>query len=119
MFTDNFALPELAYYRLNQVDVDGHSSYSKIIKVQGNEAVTAIEMLPNPVRDKLVVKAGPGVQAHTMIYFSDLLGKRINIPVIKKDNGYECDLRALLNGVYIATVITDKGTISRIINKLK
>ncbi len=56
------------YYRLAQVDTDGHTTFSPVVVVAGT---TAAVLYPNPARDRLVVPAPAGTQ----VYVLDLMGR--------------------------------------------
>lgn len=60
-FLDEKPLPQLAYYRLRQVDTDGTSTYSSVVVITGPETeTTALILLPNPARQQVQVQGAKG-----------------------------------------------------------
>lgn len=63
-YDDANAFPGITYYRLQQLDIDGRSSYSKIIAVAGTQEPLHLMLYPNPANDHAIVSvnsAGPQV----------------------------------------------------------
>lgn len=54
-FTDIQPLPELNYYRLKQIDVQGSFEYSNMISIRNNMA-QLLTVYPNPVHTQLLIK---------------------------------------------------------------
>lgn len=50
-FVDENSYSDYSFYRLKQIDLDGRSAYSKIIKVEGYSNPLALQVYPNPVTD--------------------------------------------------------------------
>jgi hypothetical protein len=48
-FLDSFYLPVTIYYRLKQIDINGHFSYSGIRTVLPNNIQSSLNIYPNPV----------------------------------------------------------------------
>lgn len=60
-FIDRTPLPGINYYRIQQVDFDSHSSYSKQISITMDNMADAKPFVsPNPVRDNLVIQLPQG-----------------------------------------------------------
>jgi hypothetical protein len=53
-FTDLNPLPAQNYYRLMQTDIDGKTSYSRVIRID-REMTNRLRLYPNPARGKIVV----------------------------------------------------------------
>jgi hypothetical protein len=54
--TDYNPYQGISYYRLKQTDYDGMHGYSNIIAVNFNQAITSIEIYPNPVNYQVTIK---------------------------------------------------------------
>ncbi len=57
-FIDEQPLNGSSYYRLNQIDIDGESTYSKLVVIQNND-VLSFQLYPNPVLDGVVKISHP------------------------------------------------------------
>ncbi len=85
------------YYRLKMVDFDGSFRYSSIISVH-NTDVQKISIYPNPVSDKLYIKAD-GLTENSVILY-DLSGRQLS-KVFLKDGETELSVRELNAGSYL------------------
>ncbi|MET0636599.1 MAG: T9SS type A sorting domain-containing protein [Chitinophagaceae bacterium] len=54
-FGDNHPVSGLNYYRLKQVDIDGHFEYSDVVTISF-VSLSRISFYPNPVKDKLFIR---------------------------------------------------------------
>ncbi len=52
-FLDRKTTSGISYYRINQIDYDGHSSYSDIVSVYTNRDHVDLNFYPNPVQDEI------------------------------------------------------------------
>ncbi len=104
-YTEALPLSGIAYYRIHQWDIDGHSSYSAIVKL--STAKVDISIYPNPVKDKAVI-AGvePGMQVR-------LLNGAGQILVTQKANANSITLNIekYPNGLYQVQVYDATGTL--------
>jgi hypothetical protein len=55
-YMDNNNNNTLSYYRLQQIDRDGHTTYSAVRAVAGNVSGLMIRVYPNPVVDNIVIE---------------------------------------------------------------
>jgi len=102
-FDDNNAPAGAAYYRLSQVDKDGHSSLSQVISLNNRRTGIYIEKYPNPVHDNLTVSVQGTLNGAVQVIVADMQGKAIiqqrwqkDIPALKKN----IPVGNLQNGVY-------------------
>lgn len=114
-FVDDQALPGKNYYRLRQVDHDGHAQYSPIRTVSFAAEGFTVKALPNPASHQLTVniyKAGaPGD-----ISLYDLSGRRVmTLPFDLHTTTYQLPVTDLHAGFY--TLVVTSG-LDRHIEKL-
>jgi hypothetical protein len=78
-YTDSRSLAENVYYRLIQVDKDGHISYSKIILIKGEKAnsLALSAVYPNPSKNYLNLVVSSPADNHIKIIISDVTGKAV------------------------------------------
>lgn len=72
-FTDPNPLLQTAYYRIKQVDKDGHFTYSKVLHVKSTEQ-GKIQLLQNPVHNSVTIKCS-GVQGGSELMITDGAGR--------------------------------------------
>lgn len=83
------------YYRLKQTDLNGNSSYSKVIMIENKEV--GITVYPNPA-NKEVTLSGDIEKLH--IYLTDLHGRRINIKPSLQQYKAVFNISNLAAGIY-------------------
>jgi len=100
------------YYRLKQIDLDGHFSYSKIIFVQlGKLSNETIELFPNPTTGRLNIANCNGA-----IYnIKNIMGKTIESGSI--ENG-EIFIDNLSEGIYLISINANNKTFTEKIVKI-
>jgi len=102
-FEDNNSAFGITYYRLSQVDKDGHTSLSKTIAVNNRKTGIYIEKYPNPVHDNLTVTIQGNTNGNVQVVIADMQGKTIlqqqwqkELSLLKKT----LSVVGLQNGVY-------------------
>ena len=106
-FVDAQPLADLTYYRLKQVDTDGHFSYSKIISIRRDDNSTNESLLiyPNPSTDLLQVQIdNQQTIADITIYTAS--GRRV---LYQKGITSSVSVQSLPAGVYVVEVKTLSG----------
>ncbi len=101
-FTDYAAgiLSPTIYYRLRQVDYDGHFTYPGTVALHRPAAQQDLLIGPNPVKDALFIRI-PESTAGCGFTVSDLLGKEVmSIAIPAGSNEFRADTRTLQPGVY-------------------
>lgn len=76
LFLDDQPLKGVSYYRLKQVDIDGKSTYSKVIKINNDQLEQRVIISPNPDKSGMVTIAfNGGNNSKTDIQISGIDGK--------------------------------------------
>ena len=117
-FTDNNPANGINYYRLQSIDKDGSSSYSKVVSVNfGNNQ--SFSIVPNPAKDFATISFNKAVDKATIAVY-DITGKQ----VIKQSlngsaNNYKLNTQSLKSGLYVIKVNTATGNYNEklLINK--
>lgn len=95
-FFDKDSLPlSLYYYRLKEIDIDGHYTYSKICSCKVSQLKEQFKMLNNVVTDKL----GVMINVKTNVFISDMNGKMLS-SFLLTPGLHQIDLSTLSAGVY-------------------
>ena len=71
--TDNAAPAGKIYYRLQMVDIDGRTTYSKVITVQSTASNNGLRSFPNPAKDYITVMH-PFAGSHDQLTIVNLQG---------------------------------------------
>jgi len=105
-FTDHSPASGENYYRLKQVDKDGHSTYSKTIIVEFS-AKASIQLFPNPVTDELRLLLPKPVSSLVVSIYSmnGALMQRNSVQFVTRQ--YNLDLASFAAGVYIVEIRAD------------
>ncbi len=120
-FTDNQPLPGTNYYRLQQVDVDGRSTVSNILRITygGNGAADKLVIYPNPVADKLVFTYHSLKNTQGTIKLYDFAGRvmqQISTNFLKGYTSRQLNITTLAAGTYLLEIVnsaTKEKTILR------
>ncbi len=89
---DSTAPNAVLYYRLAQVDMDGHTTFSPVVVLA---TTTAAVLYPNPARDRLVVPAPAGTQVRVL----DLTGRVLQTVALPPSG--EVSVASLPAGTYL------------------
>ncbi len=98
------------YYRLKQIDTDGNLSYSKIVSVQLPGTQSAWLLLPNPVRDEVILQKKDCSECVATFCLTDAAGREVLRQQVSGMNN-TLDLSLLPAGVYFVTVQNDDGSL--------
>lgn len=104
-FKDNQPGKGKNYYRLQQVDKDGRTVYSKIVIANFNPA-TIIRIATNPVKDKLLIQLNGLPTAGAAWRMYNLMGQmiyqeKLSATVIEKN------IEKLAPGIYVVEIIIE------------
>lgn len=110
-FEDNQAIPGIKYYRVKNIDIDGQSKYTPIIKVSGKERSGQIQLYPMPARDQVYVQHEKApAKASIIIYGLD--GRTIKqVQAIPNTFQTSLDIGNLKSGMYLIKYDDGKGDI--------
>lgn len=100
-FIDEEVVNGVAYYRLQQTDIDGKIALSNTIRLSAKEN-GAFEMIavPNPIKDKLALKIYGTRADNAQVQIIDLSGKVVHKMNITAD-GTDIDMNSIANGIYL------------------
>lgn len=108
-FTDNQPLPGISYYRLMQVDNDGRSTVSNIIRLTyGNSASDNLVIYPNPVDEKLVFTYHSLKNTQGTIKLYDFAGRVMHQATVAFTKGYnskEISMANFAKGIYMLEIV--------------
>ena len=97
-FTDATYLKGIGYYRIRQIDVDGRSSLSAIVKLGGTNE-KAVSVYPVPARTTVVVTV-PQTLVTTNATLFDNTGKQIRT-ILLTNTASTIDVSDLPSGIYV------------------
>jgi PKD repeat protein len=108
-FTDQLPATGINYYRLKQMDMDGRSTYSKIISVTVNDMQRTFTVYPNPAKNKITIDfAEPSLHTSIELFAADgKLVKKLSPGNIQRS--LSVDISQFNSGVYFIQIRSDKG----------
>ncbi len=109
-YTDIKTLNGDNFYRLKQVDKDGHFKYSAVVQV--NMAGALWTVFPNPATSKTTIQIRSQL-TNVSITLSDNAGKNVysnKLPLAEAGRFIDIPLNNLSKGIYILKIQSDKGS---------
>lgn len=84
-----------SYYRLQQIDQDGTGTFSpvEVVRIIGQDGLS---VFPNPAHDRLTVMNAPSDPR-----VSDVMGRRMPVPLERREGSVVLDLSRLTPGIYL------------------
>ncbi|HNF72635.1 MAG TPA: T9SS type A sorting domain-containing protein, partial [Chitinophagaceae bacterium] len=93
------------YYRLEQVDLDGHSTFcGEVIDLQRASANSSLSVFPNPCYNQLNITLNSKQNDMVQLYITDMRGEKVwqkSVPVQNGLNTVKAALHPLSSGMYI------------------
>lgn len=94
------------YYRLRQVDFDGHSSFSKTVLIKGDRVntLTLSTVYPNPAKSSLNVVLDAASASEVSMTVTDAAGKVVlqrTVSAVAGSNNYTLNVSSLAKGNYV------------------
>ncbi|MEO6455638.1 MAG: T9SS type A sorting domain-containing protein [Ginsengibacter sp.] len=107
----NFYQTGKNYYRLKQVDVDGHSALSTVVAITVNASgQSSISLSPNPASNKIILSLSQPINGKLQLVLTTLAGQQVWSTMLAGNRASTTlYLPALTKGVYVASIINNKG----------
>ncbi len=99
------------YYRLEQVDIDGKTSFSKVIDLHRESNGYVVNVYPNPTSSILHIELNSDIEHLLSIKLSDLSGRLIK-EIKTTNNVSQIDMSNIAIGMYLLQVEQDNQIIS-------
>ncbi len=118
-YTDIISGSSDLYYRLKQVDLDGHYDYSKKIKIELNEPaeITLQQNYPNPFNPSTRITYSIPSDQFVRLNVYDFLGREVTTLVnehkIRGQYSVNFDASGLASGVYICRIRANNSVTSK------
>lgn len=98
------------YYRLQQQDKDGKSTYSNIVAVSVSSGGVQYSILPNPARSYFtVITDGSADLTNATVSIINLSGKKVLTQKLGNDGQQQINISSLPKGLYMVNVVTNTG----------
>ena len=105
-FTDESAIAGLVYYRIKQVDNDGQSGYSKVVKVVVKGSGISLSAYPNPTTDILTVSHQSVTNASLKVLNAQ--GQSVlNLSAANGSTATKLNVASLASGIYYVVLNND------------
>lgn len=99
------------FYRLQQTDIDGRSSFSKIVLVTIDRALTTINIYPNPANNYVtVIAASPAELSGAVLIISDITGRIMIRQQLVNAEKQQVNIIRLAKGIYHILIKKAYGT---------
>ena len=108
-FTDAKPANGINYYRLESVDKDGSSSYSKVVSCELSVVSNQLTVYPNPAKEAVTIK-GNHIASLQLI---DNMGRVVKVVTLKDATNPVLSVNSLPAGVYHLRIQTTDGSVSR------
>ncbi len=111
-YLDGEVCKGIVYYRLKQVDIDGHFSYSDVIAVNCNKSNTDVAVYPNPANFSITYTFFEETDGNVTMEVLDMVGKIVLQETHDVKRGYntiESSVNNLSTGVYYLKLIRPDG----------
>jgi hypothetical protein len=102
----------VSYYRLQQTDQDGKTSFSPIVSVKIGQSA-AVNLYPNPVSDQIWITTSGSGRLNVALYNSN--GRRVNVPVSTDGNKATINVSMLSAGTYFVHIAQGGLSESRVV----
>jgi hypothetical protein len=104
-YTDNLLLPQLNYYRIKMIDIDGRSYFSNIVAIlNAATGTTLLSITPNPVTgDRFKLQLAAAVAQKMNLFILDMQGRIVSTQPVQLTagiNAVEINRNALAPGIY-------------------
>ena len=107
-FTDEKPIEGINYYRLKQVDLDGHADFTSIIPVEYNVG-SPLDAYPNPSTGLVFIKEkGHAIESVSLV---DLTGRKRELSFSKGNSGVSVDISEHAKGTYTLQSIDESGSL--------
>lgn len=119
-FTDN-APSQNDFYRIAEYDLDGRAQYSSILR-SSCTITDAINLWPNPTRDRAFINIITGNESQAIIKVFDSKGALIRVQkatVLQGSNQLNVDMRSLANEVYYLLIEWNNGQMKKTFHLVK
>lgn len=111
---DALPLVDINYYRLQQFDFDGASSFSPIqtVAIQNNKGLQ-VTLYPNPATDRLTVKVNGKSNGIYPIEVYNAVGQRMAIPIrqVSTNEPSNLEVNQWTAGLYFLLLRDERGNI--------
>jgi hypothetical protein len=110
-FTDVRPMPGHNYYRLQQHDIDGQVTYSKVVDVFFGLA-GSVKLYPNPVSTLLNIEVNTAKATVARVRITDAAGRTVQVSDLQLNAGItttQVDMHQLADGVYRVALSDGNG----------
>jgi hypothetical protein len=102
----------LSYYRLQQTDRDGKTSFSPVVSVKIGQSAS-VSVYPNPASDHIWITTAGSGKLNVALYSNN--GSRIDVPVTVDGNSARLDVGRLAAGTYFVHILQGSLSESRVV----
>lgn len=115
-YADNIAgiSAKILYYRLQEVDIDGKATYSKIVSINPDETEASYAIYPNPAKDYFnLISSGLEDLKGAQLSIIDLAGHVVIKQTLLANVNQRVSISSLAKGIYIIKIVKPTGVVTR------
>lgn len=102
------------YYRLQEVDIDGRSEYSKIVAITGDGNKPGFRISPNPARNSISIIPARAEDLHgAVVTIVDMAGHTVLKMPVYAGSPSQINVSALAKGMYVVSITRPAGVETR------
>jgi hypothetical protein len=112
VLTDLNSFSGLSYYRIKQIDMDGHFAYSNTIQVRGYNTKESVWLLPNPASTVAVLYCYTATKGNYQIKVLSANGQTVYTQKRSLNlgsNNIKLPVQTLVSGIYYVQIIWPDG----------
>lgn len=109
------------YYRLKQVDIDGKSSFSNVVRLSIGSESASFRIYPNPVINNFTATFGASKAGVARLLIRNVNGQTVysqNLNILKGNNAVSVQVPQLIRGMYYVSVVNEELNFNTKMQKL-
>ncbi len=113
-FVDENPIVGNNFYRLQQVDIDGNKTFSKVINIVWTDQNNAVRIYPNPTKGDLNIEFTTQESGNVELKIIDMSGRVVKSILSKSQEGenqFQISMSELANGIYHIQLLENGQTI--------
>lgn len=113
-YTDTNYLTRMVYYRISQTDLDGTTTFSRIVTINNSDKTNASIVYPVPANNEVFFQMKGPTDSFYQAIITDMYGKELKTQMLETGNN-KLDISKLSQGLYL--IHTNRGEVFKIVKQ--